>query len=121
MATHAHSLTSREVSSDPVIAYAAALLADHDGLVEAGRIIPGTPAWVALDDSDPRKLHALIAGGVRDALGNEHRCAAAKQAAVSISAADDWSQIGRRVFARVGSSYIPRTRARRLATAEVRS
>ena len=66
----AHALTSRQVSSSPVIEYAAALLADSSGLVDAGRIIPGTPAWAALDDADPRKIHALIAGGVREALEN---------------------------------------------------
>lgn len=110
----AHALTSRQVSSSPVIEYAAALLADSSGLVDAGRIIPGTPAWAALDDADPRKIHALIAGGVREALENERRAAALKQAAVDISTAADWRGLGRRMAARHGA-YIQR------ATAEVHS
>ena len=61
---------------------------------------PGTPAWCELDDSDPRKLVALAEFGLHHALRVEVAQQARADASRAVSAAADWSAIGREVHAR---------------------
>lgn len=68
----------------------------------------GTPAWCAMDDSDPRKLIALAAFGVHHAFRVEIAQQAQADAAKDISEAADWPAIARHVQHGRGSAYIPR-------------
>lgn len=65
-------------------------------------IIAGTPEWIALDDDDPRKTTAVLIAGSRWALEQsldqlDDRRAAAKEAAVDIAEARDWSVVAQRI------------------------
>lgn len=80
-------------------------------LVEAGSWpLAGSFAWRDLDDSDPRKLAAVLDGGQRDALRNDNISAAFAQASQAISAAEDWADFARN-FRRHNAVYIPRRRS----------
>lgn len=59
--------------------------------------LAGALAWQQLDDSDPRKLAAVLDGGRRDALRNDTTGAALAQASQAISAAADWPAIARSI------------------------
>jgi hypothetical protein len=77
-------------------------------LDEGGRVpTVGTPEWVDLADTDPRKILALFSAAEHWALRvetcQEHTC----QAAQAISAAADWKAIANETYWRRGV-YIPR-------------
>ena len=55
----------------------------------------GTPAWCALDDTDPRKWAALLDAAQHWALRVETCQEAEIEASHAISAALDWGRIGR--------------------------
>jgi hypothetical protein len=57
----------------------------------------GSPAWVALDDADPRKLAAVFDACQHWALRLETSQQAQCEAAREVSAAADWSAIAREV------------------------
>lgn len=62
----------------------------------------GSTDWAALDDTDPKKVAAVIRAGERWALEEELRQLAearyfAKQAAVDISQALPWAQVAKRI------------------------
>jgi Protein of unknown function (DUF2742) len=69
--------------------------------------LAGSPAWARLDDSDPRKLAAVLDGGRRDALRNDTISSALVDASHSIAESADWSQFSCAVRRRSGV-YIPR-------------
>lgn len=93
---------SRQVAWFKVYEFVEQLLA---GMVS--RPAAGTPEWCALPDTDPRKLAAVLDAGVHWTLRidteQEHRAEASKD----VSAAADWSAVGRRMLSR-NSVYIPR-------------
>lgn len=68
----------------------------------------GTPAWCAMEDSDPRKLFALAQFGVKYALRIDTDQQAQADAAADISEAADWSAVAQQVQCGRGSAYIPR-------------
>ncbi|OBG14842.1 hypothetical protein A5768_08255 [Mycolicibacterium fortuitum] len=70
--------------------------------------LPGTPQWCQMDDTDARKLMALVLGGVREALTNDTHQTAMAEASQAISAAADWTALAQRIRNRSGSAYIPR-------------
>lgn len=69
--------------------------------------LAGSLAWRCLDDSDPRKLAAVLDGGRRDALRNDTTSAALVQAAHDISGAANWGDVAAAIRRRSGV-YIPR-------------
>ncbi|MEX3644327.1 DUF2742 domain-containing protein [Mycolicibacterium porcinum] len=85
---------SRQVSWFEVYRFADRLATSHD--VALNHLpLPGTPAWCGMDDTDARKLLALVLGGVREALGNEIHQDAMAEASQAISAAADWTATAR--------------------------
>ncbi|WP_104183553.1 DUF2742 domain-containing protein [Mycobacterium avium] len=56
----------------------------------------GTPAWSVLADGDPRKLLALAVAGEHHVLRVETAQTAMAKASQAVSAAADWTRIGRR-------------------------
>ncbi|OPX14383.1 DUF2742 domain-containing protein [Gordonia sp. i37] len=79
--------------------------------------IAGSPEWAALNDTDSRKLAALVIAGSRWVLErelDEIHCqrSALKQAAAGVSEARDWAAVARRVRDRDeairSGAYIPR-------------
>ena len=55
----------------------------------------GTPAWCQLADDHPDKVGAVLAAGVHHALRLDAAQAARAEASRAVSAAADWSRIGR--------------------------
>lgn len=76
---------------------------------------PGTPAWCAMSDGDPRKMLALAEFGEHHALRVETAQAALADASRDVSASADWSQIAREVQQRQAAegsgAYIRRVTA----------
>uniref|UniRef100_UPI00389A1164 DUF2742 domain-containing protein n=1 Tax=Mycobacterium sp. HUMS_1102779 TaxID=3383487 RepID=UPI00389A1164 len=72
--------------------------------------LAGSPAWQRLDDSDSRKLAAVLDGGRRDALRIDTAQAALAEASQAISAGADWSSVAREIRQR-NTVYIPRRRS----------
>jgi hypothetical protein len=70
----------------------------------------GTPAWYALDDTDPRKLAAVLEAGVRWCLRIDTEQAQLAEASKDIAAIADWSAVARNMRRGRGSAYIPRRR-----------
>lgn len=68
----------------------------------------GTPAWMAMEDSDPRKLLALAVFGVKYALRIDTAQQAVAEASRAVSGAADWSAVAQQVQRGRGSAYIPR-------------
>ncbi|MEE2855405.1 MAG: DUF2742 domain-containing protein [Actinomycetota bacterium] len=62
--------------------------------------LAGSPAFQQLDDSDPRKLAAVLDGGRRDALRNDAISCALAEASHDISTAADWPGIARTIHQR---------------------
>lgn len=81
-------------------------------LVAAANIGPlplaGTPAWLALADTDPKKLLALAEAGSHSVLRWEASQEAAAEASKAIAAAEDWPAVARCIRAGRGAAYIPR-------------
>lgn len=67
----------------------------------------GTPAWAALDDSDLRKLVAVLDGGRHWALRIDTVQGALRDASREVCASADWSAISR-TMTRHRSVYVPR-------------
>lgn len=95
--TGAGSPASQTVTWWPCHEFLAALVAQYNHLPTAG-----TPAWLQLPDSDPRKLLALAAAGEHHILRVETAQAAMAEASKSVSASPNWRTRPR------GASYIPR-------------
>jgi hypothetical protein len=57
----------------------------------------GTPAWRALDDTDPRKLLGLAVAGEHHVLRVETAQAAVADASRAVSEAADWTAVAREV------------------------
>lgn len=55
----------------------------------------GTPAWCALDDSDPAKLAAIFDAATHWALRLDTAQEASCEASQAISEAEDWAAVGR--------------------------
>ncbi|OQZ90374.1 hypothetical protein BST11_13410 [Mycobacterium alsense] len=72
--------------------------------------LAGSLAFQRLDDSDPRKLAAVLDGGRRDALRNDVICSALAQASQDISMAADWPAFARSTLRRK-AAYIARRSA----------
>lgn len=99
----AGSPASQQVAWWPVHEFITELVA-HTANVPAA----GTPAWCALDDTDPAKLVALAAAGeyhvLRIETAQEHLAEASK----SIAAAENWTALAQRIQNGRGTAYIPR-------------
>ncbi len=67
-------------------------------------LIPGTPAWCLLEDTDPAKWQAVLWAAVWWALAADTRQAALADASREISHCHPWTRVGRGR----GHSYIPR-------------
>lgn len=95
-------VTSQQVSWWSVQEYVAAQLEDAGSWPTAG-----SPAWFALPDGEQRKLAALLDAAQHWALRVETCQRAQCEASRAVSAAADWSKIGRQAYQRRGV-YIPR-------------
>jgi hypothetical protein len=83
-------------------------LDDAGALPIAGALpMAGSPDWCALEDTDPRKLAALLDAAQHWALRVETAQEARCEASRAVSAAADWSGIATETFWRRGA-YIPR-------------
>lgn len=90
--------SSRQVAYLPVYELVSPWLGDPG-------LIPGTPAWCQLDDTDPIKWQAMLWAAVWWSLAADTRQASLADASREIScAAATWSEIGRGR----GTAYIPR-------------
>jgi hypothetical protein len=73
---------------------------------------PGTPAWCAIPDDDPRKLLALAGFGVYQAVSVDAWQEAGAEASSAVSGAADWAQVARSKLQRHnairGGIYVPR-------------
>lgn len=67
----------------------------------------GTPDWCALDDDDPRKLAAVLYGGVHWALRLDTLGQELSQASREIAQSADWAALSRTIHRR-NQSHIPR-------------
>lgn len=74
-------------------------------------LIPGTPVWCQLDDTDPVKWQAILWAAVWWAVGQDGRQVAIDQAAESIAAEQNWNTQANRLRGRSGSAYVPRRAA----------
>lgn len=101
---------SRQVAWSEVYAFAQKWAAGQ-GITLDPIVIAGTPQWCGMPDDDARKLMALIAGGVREALSNDTRQGDLAEASKAIAASADWGRISRATRAGRGPNYIPRERA----------
>lgn len=95
---------SRQVWFLPIYELLSPLLGDPG-------LIPGTPVWCELEDTDPAKWQAILWAAVWWAVGQDSRQVAIDQAAESIAAAEDWAAVARRVRTGRGNSYIARKAA----------
>lgn len=95
---------SRQVSFEPVYELLSPLLGDPG-------LIPGTPVWCQLDDTDPAKWQAVLWAALWWTVAQDARQAAQSDAAREISAATDWSALARRIAQGRGHAYIPRRNA----------
>jgi len=93
--------SSRQVTYLPVYELLSPLLGDPG-------LIPGSPVWCQLDDTDPAKWQAILWAAVWWAVDQDTRQAALSDASREISAAADWSAIAKQIRAGRGDSYIPR-------------
>ena len=100
----AGSPASRQVSFEPVYELLSPLLGDPG-------LIPGTPVWCQLDDTDPAKWQAVLWAAVWWTVAQDARQAAQSDASREISAAADWSALAQRIRGRSGSAYIPRRKS----------
>ena len=92
---------SREVSCVPVYQLLSPLLGDPS-------LIPGTPVWCELDDTDPAKWQAILWAAVWWTVDQDARQAAAGDASRELASAADWSEIAQHIRTGRGKSYIPR-------------
>lgn len=73
---------------------------------------PGTPAWCAIPDDDPRKLLALAGFGVYQAVSVDACQEASAEASSAVSKAENWAQVSRSKLQRHnairGGVYLPR-------------
>lgn len=95
---------SRQVSYLPVYE----LLAPH--LADPG-LIPGTPAWVQLDDADDAKWRAVLWTAVWWALDQEVRQENLADASKAVAAAEPWPAIAQYIHSGRGNAYVPRRTA----------
>lgn len=86
----AGSPASREVRFYPVYQLLSPLLTDPS-------LIPGTPVWCQLNDTDPAKWQAILWAAVWWAVGEECRQDAVADAGEQISAAEDWGRVAQEV------------------------
>lgn len=93
-------ISSRQVAYYPVYTLLAPLLG-------APGLIPGTPEWCQLDDTDPAKWSAVLWCAVWWCLEQDARQAAMADASRAISESADWSRISREIRGHSGL-YIPR-------------
>jgi hypothetical protein len=92
-------MDSRQIDYLPVYELVADLLGDPG-------LIPGTPAWCALDADDPAKWQALLWPAVWWCVAEDARQMAMADASREIACAADWSALSRNMLQR--SNYIPR-------------
>jgi hypothetical protein len=107
--TGAGSPASQQVSWWDTHEFITALVAQANHLPPAG-----TPAWCALDDTDPAKLLALAAAGEHFVLRLETAQEALAQASRDVAAAVDCQAIAngvqRQQWRRSSGTYIPRAK-----------
>lgn len=84
---------SREVNFYPVYQLLSPLLTDPS-------IIPGTPVWTQLDDTDPAKWQAVLWAAVWWAVAEDARQQAIAEAGEAISEGGNWSDAARRLLRR---------------------
>jgi hypothetical protein len=101
--TGAGSPASTQVSWWETHLFITALVAQASHLPPAG-----TPAWCALDDTNPDKLLALALAGQHHVLRVETAQEALAQASQAISASTDWNTVAQRVRNGHGPAYIKR-------------
>jgi hypothetical protein len=102
-------IDSQSISWPPVHIFAERQAAAHGVDIIADALPhPGTPRWCSLPDDDAQKLAALLLSASREALRHETEQQARAEASRAISAAADWSAIGRNTLQRNNDVYIPR-------------
>lgn len=101
------SVASREVAWFEVYEFVAKLLSETGSWPQAG-----TPSWTALDDTDPRKLAAVLAAGTHWALRVDCEQTVRAQASQDISSTPGyWKAVAQQIHRGRGSAYIPRKAA----------
>lgn len=99
---HSGAGSSREVQFYPVYKLLAPMLT-------CPSLIPGTPAWCQLDDTDPAKWQAILWAAVWWAIAEECRQDALADAGEQISAAENWADVARQVQRRREIDALRRT------------
>ncbi|BBY33369.1 hypothetical protein BST33_09995 [Mycolicibacter minnesotensis] len=74
-------------------------------------LVPGTPAWMHLDDANPAKWSALLWAAVWWALEQDTRQEAAADASKAIARIEDWPAVARCIRRGRGGACIPRRTA----------
>jgi DNA-binding transcriptional LysR family regulator len=97
------SLDSRQISYLSVYELVSPLLGDPG-------LIPGTPTWCQLDDTDPAKWQAILWAALWWCLDQDTLQEATADAAGEISAAANWSAVASWVQRGRGRAYVPRSR-----------
>lgn len=92
---------SRQVAYLPVYELLSPLLGNPG-------LIPGSPAWCQLHDSDPTKWQAILWAAVWWTVDQDTRQSALAAASHEIASAADWPAVSRRIRAGRGPAYIPR-------------
>lgn len=84
---------SRQVAWTAVYRLLSPLLGDP-------HLIPGTPVWAQLEDTDPAKWQAILWAAVWWAVGEDARQEAVAEAGAQISAAENWAAVSQQVLRR---------------------
>jgi hypothetical protein len=97
----AGSPASKQITYLPVYELVSPLLGDPD-------VLPGTPVWCQLEDTDPAKWKAILWAAVWWCVEQDARQAAMAEASKAIAASADWSAVAQRVRNGRGPAYIKR-------------
>lgn len=81
---------SREVNWSTVYTFLTPLLGDP-------HLIPGTPVWCQLENTDPAKWQAILWSAVWWAVAEDARQDAVAEAGQAISQAENWGAVARQV------------------------
>ncbi|KUI37597.1 hypothetical protein AU195_18285 [Mycobacterium sp. IS-1496] len=92
---------SRQVNWYETFRYAAHVAAQRGVALDHRELpIAGTLQWCGMADTDARKLLSLILGGVREAITNDARQDAVRDAGEAVWEGEDWSDAARQLLRR---------------------
>lgn len=92
---------SRQVNWFETFTFATKIAAQHNVALDHRQLpIAGTMQWCGMSDTDARKLLSLILGGVREALTNDARQEAVRDAGEAVWEGEDWTDAARQLLRR---------------------